>query len=114
MTPSETERTVVARTRGNLGAVPPLLRVDPVLPLLLGSADATLAVSEAGQAVLVAALANFTARSPLLVVTATGVDAERLGDDLTCLLPASGGEASSDHTIVGAIGGSVAVLPAWE
>ncbi|HWE65407.1 MAG TPA: transcription-repair coupling factor, partial [Acidimicrobiales bacterium] len=98
-------------TGGSLTAVPPLLRVDPALPALLGSADGTLAVAAPGQSVLLAALARFTERAPLLVVTATGVDADRLADDLTCLLE---GGASDDEVVVGAIQGPVAVLPAWE
>src|SRR5580692_479924 len=56
---------------GALSALPQLLRVDPALPLVLGSADATLAVAAPAQPVLLAALAHFTERSPLLVVTAT-------------------------------------------
>jgi len=49
-------------------------------------ADGTVAVPESAQAVVAAALAAFTQRTPLLVVTATGLDAERLGDDLSCLI----------------------------
>src|ERR1700744_2325688 len=71
---------------GSLAAVPRLLRGDPVLGVLIGAADGTVAVPEAAQAVVAAALAAFTERTPLLVVTATGLDAERLGDDLACLL----------------------------
>ena len=43
---------------------------------LIGAADATVAVPEAAQAVVAAALAAFTERTPLLVVTATGLDAD--------------------------------------
>jgi transcription-repair coupling factor (superfamily II helicase) len=99
---------------GALSAISPLLRTDPVLPALLGSADATVAVALPAQAVLVAALANFTERTPIVVVTATGVDADRLADDLACLLPRSVEGGGPDATTVGAVGGSVAVLPAWE
>jgi transcription-repair coupling factor (superfamily II helicase) len=97
---------------GALSAVSSLLRADPVLPSLLGSADATLAVALPAQAVLVAVLAHFTERAPIVVVTATGVDADRVADDLACLLPPGGDGA--DATVVGAMGGPVAVLPAWE
>ena len=97
---------------GSLAAVPRLLRSDPVLGVLLGAADATVAVAEPAQAVVAAALAVFTERTPLLVVTATGLDAERLGDDLTCLLAREGG--AGDGAGVGALPGPVAVLPAWE
>ena len=84
--------------------------------MLIGAADATVAVPEAAQAVAVAALAAFTDRAPLVVVTATGLDAERLRDDLTCLIagPADRGAAGSGQDVVGAPGGPVALLPAWE
>jgi len=97
---------------GSLAAVPHLLRTDEVIAAMLGAADATVAVPEAAQAVVVAALATFTQRSPLLVVTATGLDAERLGDDLACLLAPEGDPA--DGEVVGALSGPVSVLPAWE
>src|SRR5271157_2213323 len=97
---------------GSLAAVPRLLRTDEVLGAVLGAADATVAVPEAAQAVTVAALATFTERSPLLVVTATGLDAERLGDDLACLLAPEGDPAAGE--VVGALSGPVTVLPAWE
>jgi len=99
---------------GALGAISRLLRSDPVLPSLLGSADATLAVATPAQAVLLAALANFTERSPIVVVTATGVDADRVADDLTCLLGRTGTDDQRDAIAVGAMAGPVAVLPAWE
>ena len=60
----------------------------------MGAADATVAVPEAAQAVVAAALAAFTERAPLVVVTATGLDAERLGDDLACLLAAEDDDAA--------------------
>ncbi len=82
--------TPVPSSAGSLAAVPRLLRSDPVLAALVGAADATVAVPEAAQAVVAAALAAFTERTPLLVVTATGLDAERLGDDLGCLVAAEG------------------------
>ena len=97
---------------GALGAISRLLRSDPVLPTLLGSADATLAVATPAQSVLIAALANFTERSPIVVVTSTGVDAERVADDLACLLPRR--TADDGAVVVGAVEGPVAVLPAWE
>jgi transcription-repair coupling factor (superfamily II helicase) len=97
---------------GALGAISRLLRSDPVLPTLLGSADATLAVATPAQSVLIAALANFTERSPIVVVTPTGVDAERVADDLACLLPRTAADGAG--VVVGAVEGPVAVLPAWE
>jgi transcription-repair coupling factor (superfamily II helicase) len=100
-----------SRPSGSLAAVPRLLRTDPVLGVLVGAADATVAVPETAQAVVAAALAAFTERDPLLVVAATGLDAERLGDDLACLLAAEDPEAAE---VVGALTGAVTVLPAWE
>src|ERR1700733_7097797 len=99
---------------GSLAGIPRLLRTDPVLGALLGAADATVAVPEAAQAVVAAALAAFTQRTPLLVVTPTGLDAERLVDDLGCLLESQVGAAGENGTCVGALGGAVTILPAWE
>ena len=100
---------------GTLAAVPRLLRGDPALAALIGAADATVAVPEAAQAVVAAALAAFTQRAPLLVITATGLDAERLGDDLSCLIdPDDGSDKRGSDLIVGALAGPVVVLPAWE
>ena len=103
-------------TAGSLAAVPRLLRSEPALAALIGAADATVAVPEAAQAVVAAALAAFTQRTPLLVITATGLDADRLGDDLSCLI-ASDDDDSVEHgpgSVVGALAGPVVVLPAWE
>ncbi len=97
---------------GSLAAVPRLLRTDPAVGVLLGASDATVAVPEAAQAVVAAALAAFSERSPLLVVTATGLDAQRLGDDLACLI--GPGEDDAAGAVVGALWGPVTVLPAWE
>src|ERR1700734_1137328 len=88
---------------GSLAAVPRLLRSDPVLAALIGAADATVAVPEAAQSVVAAALAAFTERTPLLVITATGLDAERLGDDLSCLI-ATEGERDEDVESGGVVG----------
>src|SRR6202044_936382 len=101
---------------GSLAAFPRLLRSDPVLAALIGAADATVAVPEAAQSVVAAALAAFTERTPLLVITATGLDADRLGDDLSCLIA---GEADRAEDLEsggggGALSGAVTVLPAWE
>src|SRR5580692_11392714 len=104
--------TSTSTRAGSLAAVPRLLRSDPVLGVLIGAADGTVAVPEAAQAVVAAALAAFTGRAPILVVTATGLDAERLGDDLACLL--AGDDDPAPTHVVGAVGGAVTVLPAWE
>ncbi len=97
-------------TGGALAAVPQLLRSDPALPKVLGAADATVAVAASAQPVMLAALANFTERSPLLVVTATEVEAVRMADDLACFLAANDRGAA----VAGAVGGAVVALPAWE
>ncbi|HEY6425897.1 MAG TPA: CarD family transcriptional regulator, partial [Acidimicrobiales bacterium] len=99
---------------GDLSAVPRLLRGDPVVAALVGSPDTTLAVPEAAQAVVVAALATFTERAPIVVVTATGLDAERLAEDLGCLLPRASLADGGPNDIVGALPGPAVVLPAWE
>jgi transcription-repair coupling factor (superfamily II helicase) len=98
---------------GALSALPQLLRVDPALPQVLGAADATLAVAAPAQPILLAALAHFTERAPLLVVTATEVDAVRLADDLACFLPQPDPE-NGPIASAGNLHGPVAVLPAWE
>ena len=76
---------------------------------LSGAADVTLAVPEAAQAVVVASAAAFSERRPILVVTATGLDAERLADDLGCLLEDEHGDGTA-----ATLEGAVSVLPAWE
>ncbi len=101
-------------TRGSLSAIPQLIRSDPILPALLASADGAAAVSASAQAVVVGALAKFTERSPILVVTATGVDADRLAEDLNCLLGHSEADVFVDDSVIGTMGAPVAVLPAWE
>jgi transcription-repair coupling factor (superfamily II helicase) len=100
-----------AATSGSLAAAPRLLRADPAVAAMVGGRDATIAVPEAAQAVVIAALAAFSERSPLLVVTATGLDAERLSDDLACLVA---GAPDGETPVVGALRGPVVVLPAWE
>src|SRR5580658_4028063 len=95
----------------SLRAIPPLLRADTVLPALIDATDGTIAAAENAQGVLIAALAHFTARSPLVVVTPTGVDAEHLAEDLSCLLDAPSDGAAA---VLGALDTSVAVLPAWD
>src|ERR1700722_4756093 len=90
------DRATEQATAGALATVPRLLRSEPALAALIGAADATVAVPEAAQAVVAAALEAFTQRTPLLVITATGLDAERLGDDLSCLIgPDADGSAES-------------------
>ena len=104
------ERDVTA----DLSAVPRRLRGDPVVATLMGARDTTLAVPEAAQAVVVAALAAFTERQPILVVTAAGLDAERLAGDLGCLLPRATPNDPGQDDVVGALHSPAVVLPAWE
>ena len=82
----------------------------------IGAADGTVAVPEAAQAVVAAALAAFTrAHARCWWSPPTGLDAERLGDDLACLLAPEGTRREPDAgPVVGALAGPVAVLPAWE
>jgi transcription-repair coupling factor (superfamily II helicase) len=82
----------------SLAPLPALLRGDPELAGLLGSRSALLAVSEPARAYVLASLAVITERRPLVVVTATSNDAERLANDLRAYL--------GDH--------EVDVFPAWE
>ena len=121
--PSRPAGTPSPRRRPRLLAgVVRLLRSDPRCRLCSAWADGTFAVPEAAQAVAVAALAAFTERSPLLVITATGLDADRLADDLGCLVGrrprgGAGGAASDDDgagQVAGALDAAVVALPAWE
>src|ERR1700677_4722661 len=113
-TTSLTDPATEPTTPGVLAAVPRLLRSDPALAALIGAADATVAVPEAAQAVVAAALAAFTQRTPLLVITATGLDADRLGDDLSCLIASDDGGSGEPGpgSVAGALTGPVVVLPA--
>src|ERR1700722_10113776 len=103
------DRATEQATAGALAAVPRLLRAEPALASLIGAADATVAVPEAAQAVATAALAALSDRGPIVVVTPTGLDADRLGEDIACLL-----EPEQEAGLAGALSGPVAVLPAWE
>jgi len=81
-----------------LAALPPLLRADPALAVVLGRRAGVLAVPESGRAVALAALAQRSDRRPFVVVMPTGTAAGRLYDDLQQLLPPD----------------DVALFPAWE
>jgi len=81
MTTVETQHTA-----SPLAALPPLLRAHPALADVLGRSNATLAASAAVQPFVVAGLAHFSELAPILVVTPTLADAERLVDDLRCFL----------------------------
>ena len=75
-----------------------LARNEPGLQDVLGRKDAVLAVPEVARPVLIAALAQATSRSPLIVAAPTGTAARQLADDLAVFVPP----------------GSVEVFPAWE
>ncbi len=69
-----------------LTSLPPLLRDEPALLQVLGRANATLSVPEPARALTIAGIATTSSRHPVIVVTPTGSDAERLANDLTTFL----------------------------
>ncbi|MHB8439395.1 MAG: transcription-repair coupling factor [Acidimicrobiales bacterium] len=82
----------------SLRSLPPLLRAEPALVELLSPGSSTVTVPEAAVAFAVAGICALGDRRPLLVVTATVADSERIAHDL--------------HTFVG--GEDVALFPAWD
>ncbi len=60
----------------------PLLREDPAMLGVLGLRQATLAVPDPARPYVTAAIAELSSRSPLVVATPTGAEAERLVGDL--------------------------------
>lgn len=74
------------------------LRDDPALVSIMGKRSAVVAVPEAARPLTLAAIANDTERSPLIVAVPTSSEAERLRADLAMYL---GDDA-------------VALFPAWE
>ena len=101
MTTVETQRTT-----SPLHALPPLLRAHPALADVLGRSNATLAASASVQPFVVAALAHFSELAPIVVVTPTVADAERLVDDLRCFL--------LDPSDPGGALGSIELFAPWE
>ena len=77
-----------------LHALPSRLRHEPAWSAVAGRADASLAVPPPAQAFVLAGLAELSVRRPLLVVTATGADAERLATDLSCFVAPDGDPAA--------------------
>ena len=71
---------------------------DPALIAALGRRRADLAVTDAAQPMVLAAIAGSSDRRPIVIVTATTAAAERLSEDLSTWLGA----------------GSSEVFPAWE
>ena len=81
-----------------LTALPQLLRSEPDLTALLGARHGLLAVAEPARAFVLAGLAVASTRRPLVVVTPSGTDAERVAHDLRAYLGVD----------------EVDVFPAWE
>ena len=106
-------RTLTSVQSGVLSSLPRLLRAEPILAELLGSDDSTLAVAASAQPLVVAALSAYTSGAPLLVVTATGVEAERVVTDLNCMLDQTADDVVR-RDVAGTSDDPVAVLPAWE
>ncbi|HMC53356.1 MAG TPA: transcription-repair coupling factor, partial [Acidimicrobiales bacterium] len=82
----------------SLRSLPKLLRGDDTLVGLAGRSAAVLAVPEPARAFVTAGLTQLSARHPVVVVTPTASDAERLAHDLQAFL----GEEAVD------------TFPAWE
>ncbi len=83
---------------GTLASLPPLLRNEPAMASVLGSGGAVLAVAEPARAYVTAGVAHLSSRRPILAVTATAAEADRLAHDLGAYL----GPADVD------------TFPAWE
>ena len=89
--------TAVAAAGPGLAGLGQLLADEPAMVDVLGRRDASLAVAESGQAAVLAAIAELSSRSPVVVATPTSADAERLAGDLSAMLD-----------------GGAALFPAWE
>jgi transcription-repair coupling factor (superfamily II helicase) len=81
-----------------LGPLLDLLDDDKELADLAGLSNAVLAVADPARAVVLAAIAKLSGRRPLVILTPTGNDADRLANDLRAYL----GDSQVD------------VFPAWE
>ena len=77
-----------SRSLSSLQAVPHLLRDDPALVGVLGRSNVVLAAADAARGLVIANLAERTAHSPVLVVTARTADAELVQRDLSSYLGA--------------------------
>ena len=99
-----------------LAGLPAILRHEPAFARILGRSDAVLGTAQSAQAVVLAALSRLSERQPLLVVTATDSDADRLANDLACFvtLPPVAGDSPPQEPVVGAVSDPVVALPAWE
>jgi transcription-repair coupling factor (superfamily II helicase) len=92
------------------------LRGHPALADVLGRSNATLAASASVQPFVLAGLAHFSELTPIVVVTPTVADAERLVDDLRCFLADDAEVADGDDGEVAEkrIGRSVELFAPWE
>ncbi|MGH8980916.1 MAG: transcription-repair coupling factor, partial [Acidimicrobiales bacterium] len=99
-----------------LTALAPVLRREPALSSVLGRTDATLAVAASAQAFVVSGLARLSDRRPLLVVTATVAEADRLAGDLSCFVAerADAAAVGGEEEVAGVLSRPVLRLPAWE
>ncbi|MGH9097308.1 MAG: transcription-repair coupling factor, partial [Acidimicrobiales bacterium] len=91
----------------SLRSLPALLRNEPALTRVVGAPVATLAVATPAQAFVLAGLIRLGSRRPVLIVTPTGVAADKLAHDLGALTQLGDPDNPDDP-------GGVDVFPAWE
>ena len=111
VTPTEgsvSYRTATATNKPGLVGIGKELAAESAIVDVLGRRDAALAVAESGQAAVLAAIAELWGRSPVVVVTPTSSDAERLVGDLSVMCSRGGSSGAA------ALPSSVALFPAWE
>jgi transcription-repair coupling factor (superfamily II helicase) len=94
--------------RGALVGLGSRLAASEAVRRVAGVDGATLAVPLAAHALVTAGVSELIAGTTV-VITATQADADRLADDLACLLG-----AASDDAEPGLMQGPVALLPAWD
>ncbi|MFN2506832.1 MAG: DEAD/DEAH box helicase, partial [Acidimicrobiales bacterium] len=94
----------------SLQSLPALLRHHPLVPGLIGTSSAVIAVPEPARAFFVAGLAHLLDRQPIVVAVPTTAEAERVAHDLRAYLgqPGGPGGGGADAT------SPVEVFPAWE
>src|ERR1700690_1829211 len=78
--------TETDRPSGPLHALGPLLRGHPAMTEVVGRSNATLAASASIRPFVLAGMAHLSDLRPIVVVTPTLADAERLVDDLGCFM----------------------------
>ena len=82
----------------SLRSLPQRLRDEPAMMDIIGAGTATVAVSDAAAAYLIAGLCHLGTRNPVLVVTPTIADATRIAHDLSAFMGTK----------------QVGLLPAWD